>query len=373
MPGLYRDKRSGVYYINKQIRRLRIHHTTGERSRAKAEIVLEALVRSVGKPDAPGVITFRHASIRHLLTTTRIDIEKDAGKLSKLFPYLADKPVETIDHFSLQAFLDSSDMRGKKCNTRNSYLALVRLILRRAAREWKKEDGTFWLRAIPYIPMEKVRDARQPYPISWAEQRLLFPHLADHLHHMALFMTNTGLRDNEICNLRWSYFRRLHGSEIRYFLIPAENSKNGQSRVVVLNSVCEGIINRLSPARTCDHVFTYQGRSLVTMRNDGWLNAVTKASRQYESVFGVPCPTEFRRLRIHDLRHTVGRRLRAVDVPDLEIASILGHNSGRQITAHYADGEIARLHTHLEKITQPGFQSSPTLRIVASSSITSVQ
>jgi integrase len=51
--------------------------------------------------------------------------------------------------------------------------------------------------------MQRHPHQREPYPLSIAEQRLPFSELEDHLALMALFKVNTGLREQEVVNLRW--------------------------------------------------------------------------------------------------------------------------------------------------------------------------
>ena len=47
-------------------------------------------------------------------------------------------------------------------------------------------------------------------------------------------------------------------------------------------------------------------------------------------------------VRVHDLKHTFGRRLRAAGVSFEDRQDLLGHRSGR-ITTHYSAAELTRL------------------------------
>ena len=47
-------------------------------------------------------------------------------------------------------------------------------------------------------------------------------------------------------------------------------------------------------------------------------------------------------MRVHDLKHTFGRRLRAAGVSFEDRQDLLGHRSGR-ITTHYSAAELSRL------------------------------
>ena len=64
------------------------------------------------------------------------------------------------------------------------------------------------------------------------------------------------------------------------------------------------------------------------MLNTGWRAAREKA--------GLP------HVRVHDLKHTFGRRLRAAGVTFEDRQDLLGHRSGK-ITTHYSAAELSRL------------------------------
>ena len=52
--------------------------------------------------------------------------------------------------------------------------------------------------------------------------------------------------------------------------------------------------------------------------------------------------TGMSQVRVHDLKHTFGRRLRAAGVGFEDRQDLLGHRSGR-ITTHYSAAELGRL------------------------------
>jgi integrase len=57
-------------------------------------------------------------------------------------------------------------------------------------------------------------------------------------------------------------------------------------------------------------------------------------------------------LHVHDLRHTVGMRLREAGVADATRRDVLWH-SAASITEHYTMAQIRELHAGLEKIAKP--------------------
>ena len=75
-------------------------------------------------------------------------------------------------------------------------------------------------------------------------------------------------------------------------------------------------------------VFTYHGERLSRVRNHAWKKARDRA--------GLP------QVRVHDLRHTFGHRLRTAGVSFEDRQDLLGHKSGR-ITTHYSSPDLVRL------------------------------
>jgi hypothetical protein len=76
-------------------------------------------------------------------------------------------------------------------------------------------------------------------------------------------------------------------------------------------------------------------RPVQAMNNTAWQNARKKAG--------------LGDLHVHDLRHTVGMRLREVGVPEATIADILWPRK-QSMTQHYSVAQIVEIHSALEKI-----------------------
>ena len=103
--------------------------------------------------------------------------------------------------------------------------------------------------------------------------------------------------------------------------------KNGDERLVVLNRVARSVIDSVRGQHP-EFVFVYRGRPIETMNNNGWQKARQRA--------GLP------QVRVHDLKHTFGRRLRAAGVSFEDRQDLLGHRSGR-ITTHYSAARVGQL------------------------------
>src|SRR5919109_947768 len=144
---------------------------------------------------------------------------------------------------------------------------------------------------------------------------------------MALFAVNTGCRSGEICKLRWEWLVAVPELHTTVFIIPGAQVKNGDDRLVILNRVALSVIEArrgIDPT----YVFTYEGRPIYRMLTSGWIRARNRAGLSH--------------VRIHDLKHTFGRRLRAAGVSFEDRQDLLGHRSGR-ITTHYSAAELSKL------------------------------
>jgi integrase len=76
--------------------------------------------------------------------------------------------------------------------------------------------------------------------------------------------------------------------------------------------------------------------------------AKERAADAWERVHGTVAQEGFRRVRVHDLKHTFGRRLRAAGVSFEDRQDLLGHKCQR-ITTHYSHPELSNLIAAAEK------------------------
>lgn len=65
------------------------------------------------------------------------------------------------------------------------------------------------------------------------------------------------------------------------------------------------------------------------MITKGWMRARERAADNWEKLTGERAPEGFRTVRVHDLKHTYGRRLRAAGVSFEDRQDLLGHKRAR--------------------------------------------
>ncbi|CZI28373.1 TPA: site-specific integrase [Legionella pneumophila] len=330
IPGIY--KKGSHWQIDKKIFGYRLCESTGTGDLEEAEKYLARRIDEIRQATVYGVRpkrSFMEAATKFLMENQhKRSIDDDAGRLREVVKYIGDLSLESIHIGSLQLFIEGRRKDGVSTRTINHGLKVVRRILNLAASEWMDEFGLTWLANAPKIKLLPEHDLRKPYPLNWDEQHRLFDELPSHLEKMALFAVNTGCRDQEICELRWEWEIKIpEMPHIMVFIIPAELVKNGEERLVVCNETARSVVNS-ERGKHLTHVFSFKGRPLVRILSTGWRNARVKA--------------ELPHVRVHDLKHTFGRRLRAAGVSFEDRQDLLGHRSGR-ITTHYSSAELQNL------------------------------
>jgi integrase len=238
-------------------------------------------------------------------------LHDDAGRLRELVKYIGDMSLDSIHIGALQPFIEGRKRDGVTTRTINHGLQVFRRILSLAASEWMDEYGLTWLVNAPKIKFLPEHDSRKPYPLTWDEQHQLFS------------------------ELRWEWEIKIPElPHILVFIIPAELVKNGKERLVVCNDTALEVVND-ERGKHLTHVFTYKGKPLARILSTGWRNARIRADLQH--------------VRVHDLKHTFARRLRAAAVSFEDRQDLLGHCAGR-ITTHYSSAELQNLYEAANRV-----------------------
>ena len=253
------------------------------------------------------------------------------------------------------------------CNPNNA-LSIVRRILNLASRKCRDEHGLTWLETPPLISMQPTNDARKRYPLPWNEQSVLLQELPDHLAKMSLFEVITVSRDQDVCQqLRWDWEIDVPELDTSVFLIPEDfggrtkNSgvKSGEDWLVVLNDVARSVVESCRGQHP-ERVFSYEGKPVGRMINSAWDKARIRTAMKIYLDSGKTIPIEmlnegqrgilitdelkqymesvmpgFANVRVHDLKHTFGRRLRAAGISLETWKVLLGHKND-DITSHYS-------------------------------------
>ena len=368
--------KGGIYHIQKRCRYtasgwLRESTKTSSRTEAEAYLIRRlAEVQEAAKRKEERVYLFEEAGLRkeervYLFEEAGLqyleDIahkpsaEKMAEHLDQLLPFIGDLPLEQIHEGTIRPFVNHELARGLAPKSINNAIGLAATVLNRASRVWRNDDGTPWLKFAPAKLSKLSTKGRQakPYPLSWIEQDKLFALLPSHTRDAALFCVNTGLRDQEICQLRWDWEVYVEELKQSVFVLPAEVTKNKLERVIVLNQTARSVVESRREIHE-DNVFSYRDNPIKRLHNSAWKTGWKKA--------GLPMEKGILK-GVHNLRHTFGRRLRAAGIPNETRKALLGHAYG-DITTHYSAAELQELVTAVEKILNRNIAQTPTLTVV---------
>lgn len=350
--GIYPGE-NGTWQVDKWWRKSRFR----ERGFGSFEEAESWLIRQLGDKRAVVIHgeraarTFDSAAAHYLQTNQdKASLATEAYLLINVMPYIGPLELHQVHDSTLAPFITARLAEGRAHKTINLALGVVRRILTLAATKWRDENGATWLQQLPAITMlPLIGHQREPRPISWAEQRGLLPKLPDHLARMSLFVLNTGVRDDVACSLRWEWEIKVPQLGVSVFEVPRRHVKGRRRvRVVVCNSVAQSVIEAVRGQHP-EFVFVYRRervknldqapamayKPIETMNNSGWQTG-RKAAGLGD-------------LHVHDLRHTVGMRLREAGIPEGTISDLLWHST-RSMTHHYSVAQIVELHAALEKI-----------------------
>ena len=170
---------------------------------------------------------------------------------------IGDLELKQVHLGSLQPFIDERKKSGVKSSTVNRTLSVVRSVLRKAASAWRDDNGHPWLASVPEIPKQKWADDRKAYPINRIQEELLMKHLSCEVGQLGVWLLNTGLRHQELLNLRWSWRRYVSELDIYVFDIPGKYTKNKQDRMLVLSSLLQA---QLDDMKQTDSDFVFPGK-----------------------------------------------------------------------------------------------------------------
>ena len=356
-PGILCD-RNGERTVNKQYKGERIFARRGKVSQDDAEEWLRARqvevdARREHELREGSEQLFAAAAQKYLIECKQRGVrtlDVIAYHVSILLPYIGSLPLRDVCNDALESFKDERAADGAKSSTINRSLEVARTVLNRAARVWRT-NGRPWLSVAPLIEMlDERQQRRQPYPITWSEQAELMKHLPVHLQRMVLFGLNSGARDDNVCRLRWDWERKVPELARSVFVVPAEEFKGKRPHVLILNDAAWSIVEECRGEHD-EFVFVWRRervknverepvmpyRPVHTMNNTAFQNARRAAKLD--------------RLRVHDLRHTFGQRLRDAGVSEEDRALLLGHVI-TGMPQHYATATIARLVEAANKVQQ---------------------
>lgn len=160
------------------------------------------------------------------------------------------------------------------------------------------------------------------------------------LKEVVLFAVLTGMRQDEILNLKWEDVdlgKRL----VHIQSSPSFKTKQGRRRTIPPSESALYLLSAKAEKTTSEYVFTLNARFL----KGSW---VTHLFKRYVRRAGI----QNDRLRFHSLRHTFASRLVQSGATLYEVQRLLGHSSSK-VTEIYSHLQPEHLHDTVNRIEIP--------------------
>jgi integrase len=276
---LYRHPHSPYWWVRFSIGGIKIRRSSGTRVK-EAAAEFEAHLRSdlwrVARLGEKPKYAWAEAVDRWYRESDIRSREQERERLKWFAQYLDSTPLAEITREHIEQ-LRALRTRESSKSTANRYMAGLRMILRKAHREWD------WIDKVPAVPMWHL-ETSEPRFLTRGQFARLKRELPPHLKALAEFSVETGLRMRNVTGLTWGRV----DLKRKLLVIPAARAKAGETIAIPLSIRALAILK--AQKHYGEQVFTFN-RLPVDDANGA---AFKKAARRA----GVPW------LRWHDLRHT---------------------------------------------------------------------
>lgn len=341
----------GTYYVRYQRNGKRVTKSTGKSTQAEANEWVRTVLRPILDADGAEEAVNRAAAIVQRLRTVNLE---DAWQ------HFLDKPRTRQPGADRLAFMKARWQRFVAWSPVNEVTAITPAI---AQRYWRHVDAQRIAGATKSGHIEIVRrvldacdsnvfDKLPNWQRKSVHRKVFSPvQLAEiagrtdaWCYALFAFALHTGLREGDICNLRWEAVDLTHG------WIQLAQSKTQRSVRIPLIGPVRGILE--SADRSGEYVFPEYKRSYDS-------DSISQHARNFlESLESVDATTtkpdgrdrEVSVLDVHSCRHTFAYLAEQGGVPLSVIQSVIGHRT-RAMTEHYTDhaDDAAKL-ANLEKL-----------------------
>jgi len=254
----------------------------------------------------------------------KASLSKDREIFRWADPWLKGKQLSEINR-ALLFQLSEAKAADANESTANRYMALIRAVLRRACEVWE------WIDRVPKVPMYTVRNKRVRWLTREDAARLL-SHLPVHQAAMARFALATGLRQRNVCRLKWEAV----DYERRCAWVHPDQSKTRKAIAVPLNVEALAVL-REQNGRHAEYVFAFEGEPVWQVNTKSWRKAVKAAG--------------LRDFRWHDLRHTWASWHVQAGTP-LNALQEMGGWASYEMVLRYGHLSAGHLLPHAERIVQ---------------------
>lgn len=309
---LYR--RGRIWYADYYADGVRIQESTGMANRREAEkfwaLRLSAVQRGVFVK--PINITLKEFGARYIefAKAHKRSWKRDVQMLSNLTTFFGEPKLREITPLRVEEY-QQARVKEVSPATSNRELALLKHMFNVAER-WGQHQGTNPVRLVKFLPENNFRFQT----LTAEEEQRLLEASPPYLREMVLFAINTGLRTNEIFNLRWE------DVDIEQARLKMIVKKNQKPLSLPLNDTAFGIVEARQGIKHGSYVF-YNPMTGDRFKDvKGALAAAVKRAKLGKVTW-------------HMFRHTFASRLTRQGVDIVTVKELLGH-ANISVTMRYA-------------------------------------
>jgi integrase len=342
-------KRGSVWWMSFTYQGKQIRRSTETEERKLAQRILDKVKGEIAEgkwfEKLPGEDrTFREMMERYMTEHSARNKAPGSHKRDKslrdhLVGFFGDLTLVEVTPRFISEYKTKRRGEGASPRTLNYELALMSHAFNLAIREWE------WVKENPVkkVSKEKVSNQIERW-LTFEEEKNLLASSPDWLRKIVVFAINTGLRESEILNLRWSQV-----DLVRKTITIQEQKNKGKDTLPLNERALEILKGRVGVGQSgIGHVFC--GRKVPSSgpRNleRAFQSARKKAGVEY--------------LRFHDLRHTFATRLVQAGV-DLYMVQKLGRWKSISMILRYAHHYPESLRPGVEVLDKIGKKFSTNL------------
>lgn len=324
--GIYQREPNGVWYLDIHAGGQRVRRSTGTTDKAKAQAYRVQLEHELWQQQRLGVLPkhlWDEAAVKWIKEKQhKKSIQDDICRIRQLTA-LRGVCLQDLNRKRIMKVIGDLPCGN---STKNRYIALIRAILNKCVHEWD------WLEKAPKLTLYQETKKRIRWLKPQEAQRLVmaFENLP-YMQHMILFSLATGLRQNNVLQLKWEQI----DLKKRIAWIYPDETKNSQALGVPLNQLALQVL--AARQKTMPFVFTNSKRQPVkAISHRIWKNGLKRA--------GI---TNF---KWHDLRHTWASWLIQQGTP-IAVLKEMGGWESLEMVQKYAHLSSQHLQSHADNLT----------------------
>lgn len=318
-----------------------IFEPTGTDKLKNAEALLHKRKAEIDSGKQPEIIKIKNYSFNELKdeyvkwAKRQRGYEKKLSVINNLADGFGHYPLRRFDTKMLEQFQTEQlengykakdETKGHKPATVNRYIATLKHMFTKAV-DWNMvEEDT--LKRIRKVKLLEENNRRLRY-LNKDECKNLLSACKEHLKPIVITALNTGMRKEEILNLKWD------NVDLKNGFILLDITKNGERREIPINATLKNMLSNIVRRIDIPYVF-YTVRNQQDSKDESESRKTAQRFGNIHRSFKTACKkANIRDFHFHDLRHTFASQLVMAGIDLTTIKELLGHKT-LTMTLRYA-------------------------------------